>query len=150
MINRLKDNCLPLDKVEQAKCEEHFESQGHSDYETKRLIMKNCPCHYNCYNSGCANCGGWECPNSDSHIDAATGNKSPKANGASPHDTFVLEYSDEFEGSMINSNKWKIIEKDQQFSDLGGKMFIYTKVWVFLVRFRRTVRRGPHSKMVQN
>ena len=138
MINRLKDNCLPLDKVEQAKCEEHFQSQGHSDYETKRLIMKNCPCHYNCYNSGCANCGGWECPNSDSHIDAATGNKSPKANGASPHDTFVLEYSDEFEGSMINSNKWKIIEKDQQFSDLGGKMFIYTKVWVFLVHYRQT------------
>lgn len=65
-----------MDKVEQAKCEEHFESQGHSDYETKRLIMKNCPCHYNCYNSGCANCGGWECPNSDSHIDAATGKDS--------------------------------------------------------------------------
>ena len=78
IINRFKDNCLPLDKVEQAKCEEHFESQGHSDYETKRLIMKNCPCHYNCYNSGCANCGGWECPNSDSHIDAATGKDSKR------------------------------------------------------------------------
>ena len=64
----------------------------------------------------------------------ATGNKLPNAGGASPHDDFVLEYSDEFEGSMINSNKWKVIEKDQQFSDLSGKMFIYTKVWVIMYR----------------
>ena len=32
------------------KCEAHYLAQANGDdYEYKRLIMDNCPCHVNCY-----------------------------------------------------------------------------------------------------
>ena len=36
----------------------------------------------------------------------------PGANGASNPGEFVLEYSDEFEGDLLNTNKWYAVEKE--------------------------------------
>ena len=103
---------MPKDKLEQAQCEAMYQGQGHSADETARLIMNNCPCHFHCY-EGCANCGTYECADA-SLIDPATqAGIQPQAAGAADPGQFVLEYSDEFEGTLLNTNKWIAMSKGQ-------------------------------------
>ena len=61
VFDQTNQACSELDLVEMQKCESHYRMEADGDeFEYKRLIMENCPCHLNCYR-GCGNCGTWEC-----------------------------------------------------------------------------------------
>ena len=52
----------------------------------------------------------------------------PGAKGASNPGKFVLEYSDEFEGEYLNSNKWYSVDKGQSGrTDRSGNEFYWKR-----------------------
>jgi len=127
----VNDDCLPKDKLEQAQCEAMYQGQGHSADETARLIMNNCPCHFHCY-EGCANCGTYECADATLIDPASQAGIQPQAAGAADPGQFVLEYSDEFEGTLLNTNKWVAMSKGQSGRSDQSRVKIIYRCWLTL------------------
>ena len=77
-------------------------------------MANNCPCHINCYR-GCENCGTWDCPNRE-WVDPDTpiwAQPDGIGNENNIDGTFYeLVFSDEFNGNLLNSNKWHL--RDEQ------------------------------------
>ena len=83
---------------------------GSDDHLYSRLVADNCPCHVNCYR-GCKNCGTWECPGRE-WVDPETpiwAQPDGVGNENNIDGTYYeLVFSDEFNGDMLNSNKWHL------------------------------------------
>ena len=101
--------CQQFDLDEMAKCEAHYLTVADGDdYEYKRLIMENCPCHINCYR-GCGNCGTWECEGREFVDPETPANAQPDGVGNEfEGKSYELVYSDEFNGPLLNTNKWHL------------------------------------------
>ena len=108
-------NCDKFSAVQKEACEaEQRTISGSDDLLYTRLVANNCPCHINCYR-GCENCGTWDCPNRE-WVDPDTpiwaqpdgiGNEN-NIDG----NFYELVFSDEFNGDLLNSNKWHL--RDEQ------------------------------------
>ena len=109
VFDQIYPACQQFDLDEMAKCEAHYLTIADGDdYEYKRLIMENCPCHINCYR-GCGNCGTWECEGREFVDPATPANSQPDGVGNEfEGKSYELVYSDEFNGALLNTNKWHL------------------------------------------
>ena len=109
--DRINPNCDLFSDSQRTACEAHQRTvAGADDHLYSRLVADNCPCHVNCYR-GCKNCGTWECPGRE-WVDPETpiwAQPDGVGNENNIDGTYYeLVFSDEFNGDMLNSNKWHL------------------------------------------